>query len=199
MKNRDFDPEKYTISIKKIVEYGESLFVAKVTELPDLAEYGDSFEFVRELAINAIQVAYELCSEQGIPFPEPLADNVLQDVSGRVTLRLPKSVHRQSIKLAEENGVSLNSYLLSCISSHNATGSLHSQIEKLNQMISENTYSKAHVSRKNYFLSADEAHLMTRSRRMAVATFNNRDESEEVEEEIRGLTKRMHFISGVVR
>lgn len=200
MKNRDFDPEKYTISIQKIVEYGESLFVAKVAELPDLAEYGDSFEFVRELAINAIEASYELCSEQGIPFPSPIKDSDLQDVSGRVTLRLPKNVHRQSIKLAEENGVSLNSYLLSCISSHNATASLHTQIEKLNQMLSENTYSKPHSSsRKNYFLSTDVAHLMTRGRRMSVATFNNRDENEEVEEEIRGLTKIMHFTQGVVR
>ncbi|WP_373371125.1 toxin-antitoxin system HicB family antitoxin, partial [Proteus mirabilis] len=33
------------------------------------------------------------------------------NVSGRLTLRLPKSIHAKCIKAAESDGVSLNTYL----------------------------------------------------------------------------------------
>lgn len=206
MKNRDFDPEKYTISIKKIVEYGESLFVAKVAELPDLAEYGDTFDFVRELALNSIATAYEMCSEQGVPFPSPLEDNDAQDVSGRVTLRLPKNVHRQSIKLAEENGVSLNSYILSCISANNAkveyASLIQSQLESIKASLESNPYRFQDVARHQFFNNdkADVQHSVMRGGYVVQAMFRNRDNDDDNDEkQIQTLSRSLHFTQEVRR
>ncbi|HHR6140839.1 TPA: toxin-antitoxin system HicB family antitoxin [Providencia alcalifaciens] len=118
MKNKPFDPESYTISVKKTVEDGETFFVARVSEIPDITEYADSPEFARELALDSIITSFEMCTEQGIEFPYPSEDNQHCNASGRVTLRLPKQLHYKCIKNADYDGVSLNSYLTMCITSY---------------------------------------------------------------------------------
>ncbi|QXO49001.1 hypothetical protein JC861_14250 [Morganella morganii] len=65
MTNKVFDPEKYTISVKKTTEDGEVVFVASIAELPDIREYADTADFARELAIDSIATAYEVFAEQG--------------------------------------------------------------------------------------------------------------------------------------
>lgn len=128
MTNKVFDPEKYTISVKKTIEDGEMIFVASVTELPDIREYADTADFARELAIDSIATAYDLFAEQGMDFPKPSDDYQIESVSGRVTLRLPKSIHAKCIKAAENDGVSLNSYLTTCITSYTAQNEIKCEI-----------------------------------------------------------------------
>ncbi len=111
------DAEEYTISVRVELIDGERVYVARVDELPDVEEYADSYEFARELALDTIQTTQAYFSENGMRFPEP-KNFVNQDVSGRVTLRLPKSVHANCIVNAEKEGVSLNSYILTCITSY---------------------------------------------------------------------------------
>jgi predicted RNase H-like HicB family nuclease len=53
---------------------------------------------------------------KGIPVPEPDAAFAQQiEYSGRVTLRMPQSLHRQVSQRAALEGVSLNAYLNSAI------------------------------------------------------------------------------------
>ncbi|MDD9340347.1 MAG: toxin-antitoxin system HicB family antitoxin [Providencia heimbachae] len=117
MKNNQFDPENYTISVKKSTEDGEPVFIARVSEIPDIIEYADTPEFARELALDSISTSYEMCTEQGIDFPTPTEKATDHCASGRVTLRLPKSLHYKCISKAEQDGVSLNSYLTTSIAS----------------------------------------------------------------------------------
>ncbi len=109
------DTELYTISIRKEIVEGDSLYVARIAEFPDVQEYGETFEEARELAVDTIETAYHLCLEQNIPFPEPL-DLDTHQVSGRVTLRMPKSLHARLAKIAEDEDVSLNQYIVSSLS-----------------------------------------------------------------------------------
>ncbi|EOF4705866.1 toxin-antitoxin system HicB family antitoxin [Klebsiella oxytoca] len=111
------DAEEYTISVRVEVIDGERLYVARVDELPDIEEYADTFEFARELALDTIQASQAFFHSNGIAFPEPKAF-ISPDVSGRVTLRLPKTVHANCISRANEEGVSLNTYILTCITSY---------------------------------------------------------------------------------
>lgn len=111
------DAEEYTISIRLESIEGERLYVARVDELPDVEEYADSYEFARQLALDTIRITQKLFRDKGVPFPSPKVF-AATEVSGRVTLRLPKSLHATCVKNSEEDDVSLNSYLITCIASY---------------------------------------------------------------------------------
>jgi predicted HicB family RNase H-like nuclease len=99
----------YNISIRFGDYEGEACFEARVRELPDIAEYADTFEEVYALAVDSIEVTMEVLAEKGKTMPDPQI--VMDDYSGRVTLRLPKSLHRALAQASEEEGVSLNQYM----------------------------------------------------------------------------------------
>ena len=114
---RHFDAEQYTISIRKEVVEGDELYVARIAELPDVQEFGESYEETRSLALDTLITSYDLCCEKEIPFPKPMVINDEHDLaSGRVTLRMPKTLHTRLIKEAELEDVSLNQYLVSSLS-----------------------------------------------------------------------------------
>jgi len=110
------DAELYTISVRKEVLEGEALYVARIAEFPDVEEYGDSYEEARQLAIDTINTSYELCLQEGIHFPEPMSFKDIESVSGRVTLRMPKSLHAMLAQQAVKEDVSLNQFLVSSLS-----------------------------------------------------------------------------------
>ena len=110
------DAELYTISVRKESIEGEIFYVARVTELPDVEEFGDSFLEARELAIETIETSYELCLSENIPFPTPIELNALNNASGRITLRMPKSLHAKLASEALKEDISLNQYLVSSLS-----------------------------------------------------------------------------------
>lgn len=66
-----FDPTEYTITIRKVFTAGERLFEATIKELPDVAEYGNSYQEVYELAVDTIETAATMFAEAGKPFPSP--------------------------------------------------------------------------------------------------------------------------------
>jgi predicted HicB family RNase H-like nuclease len=110
----NIDPRTYNISILHGTFEGEALFEARVKELPDLAEYGETYTEAYDLAIDAIETAAVAYSEQGRAFPKALVP--ADDFSGRVTLRLPRSLHRALAAAAKDEGVSLNQHLVIVLS-----------------------------------------------------------------------------------
>ncbi len=109
-----FDPHHYTVTIRQAEFDGETLYEARVRELPDVAEYADTHEEAYALALDAINATAEALAEQGRQMPEPFRPE--EEYSGRITLRLPKSLHRRLAEKAEEEAVSLNQYMLSVLS-----------------------------------------------------------------------------------
>jgi predicted HicB family RNase H-like nuclease len=103
------EASEYTITVRKGHFDGEECFEARITELPDVAEYADTFEEAYALAIDTIEVTAELFAKLGKPMPPPIIP--ADDYSGRVTLRLSKSLHRMLVKTADNEGVSLNQHL----------------------------------------------------------------------------------------
>lgn len=103
------DPTKYTITVRKGLFHNEECFEARVSELPDVVEYADSFDEAYALAIDTIETTAAIFEEQGKTMPEPMIP--ADDYSGRVMLRLPKSLHRALAKAANSEGVSLNQHL----------------------------------------------------------------------------------------
>ncbi|HDU8612179.1 TPA: toxin-antitoxin system HicB family antitoxin [Morganella morganii] len=118
MINSTFDPENYTISVKKVTEDGDTFYMATVLEIPDLREYADTSDFARDLMLDSITTAFEMCMENGTKFPEPSSNIEQPNVSGRVTLRLSKTLHYNCITHAQSDGVSLNTFISNCLSAH---------------------------------------------------------------------------------
>ena len=108
------DPHAYNITIRKAAFDGETLFEARVKELPDLVEYGESFDEAYDLAVDAIATAATAFAEKGRMFPPAVVP--VDDYSGRVTLRLPRSLHRALAESAEGEDVSLNQHLVNILS-----------------------------------------------------------------------------------
>jgi len=113
------NPRNYNISIRRILVGEEALFEARIRELPDATEYADTMEEAYELALDTIETTAEIFAEQGRPFPKPAS--LVADYSGRVTLRVPKSLHRRLADEADREGISLNQYLVSVLSFHAGT------------------------------------------------------------------------------
>ncbi|MFA5984982.1 MAG: toxin-antitoxin system HicB family antitoxin [Methylococcaceae bacterium] len=103
------DASNYNITVRKGWFDGELCFEARVTELPDVAEYADSFEEAYALAIDTIATTAEMFADQGKPMPPVMIPT--DEYSGRVTLRIAKSLHRALAGAANFEGVSLNQHL----------------------------------------------------------------------------------------
>lgn len=110
----NIDPHAYNITVRRDSFEGEVLFEARVKELPDLAEYGESYDEAYSLAIDAIETAAEAFAEKGRKFPTAMVP--ADDFSGRVTLRLPRSLHRVLAETSDMEGVSLNQHLVNVLS-----------------------------------------------------------------------------------
>ena len=108
------NPYAYNITIRHDNFEGEDLFEARVKELPDISGYAETYGEAYDLAVDAIQTAAEAFSEKGRAFPPPAIP--VEDYSGRVTLRLPRSLHRSLAEAAESESVSLNQYLVASLS-----------------------------------------------------------------------------------
>lgn len=108
------DPHAYNITIRRGNFEDEECFEARVKELPDLSEYADSYEDAYQLAIDAIRTTAEVLAEKGRGLPQPQV--IADDYSGRITLRLPKSLHRAMVEASIEEAISLNQYVVNVLS-----------------------------------------------------------------------------------
>ncbi|WP_027671264.1 toxin-antitoxin system HicB family antitoxin [Rheinheimera baltica] len=108
------DAQNYSITVRKGVFEGEECFEAKVREFPHLTEYADSSDEAYALAVDAIETTITIFKEKNKSLPVPM--EVADDFSGRVTLRMPKSMHRAYSQWAEDEEVSLNQLIVNCLS-----------------------------------------------------------------------------------
>ena len=106
-----FDPETYSISIRKEDVDGDICYVGRVTEFPNISCYEDSFSEAWEMVIDAVTTLKRIADRDGVEFPLPYA-RTYEDYSGRVTLRIPKSLHARLDRIANEEGTSLNQLIL---------------------------------------------------------------------------------------
>jgi antitoxin HicB len=112
MKNlRHYMSLPYTLILRKD-EDGD--FVARVEELSGCAAHGKT----ETEALRNLEEAKELwvsdCLETGSPVPEPAVEEVLP--SGKWVQRVPRSLHKQLVLTAKQEGVSLNQLVTSVLS-----------------------------------------------------------------------------------
>ncbi len=128
------DASNYNITVRKGWFDGELCYEARVAELPNVAEYADSFDEAYALAIDTIEMTAEIFNDQGKPMPMPMLP--ADQYSGRITLRLAKSLHRALAQAADHEGVSLNQHLTNILNYYAG----YAQASKL--VLPTNRYSK---------------------------------------------------------
>ena len=102
---------QYSIRVLWSPEDGE--FVALVDEFPGLSALAPTREQALLEAELLLPDFEEIHRQQGHPLPKPkVAKN---DFSGQIRLRLPKSLHAELARIAEEDGVSLNTYMVALL------------------------------------------------------------------------------------
>jgi len=89
----------------------ETTWSAEIPELPGCIGAGDT-PFEALLALEDARKSWiEIALLEGKKIPEPAAGDIF-NYSGKFTLRLPKTLHKELAERAEQESVSLNQYLL---------------------------------------------------------------------------------------
>lgn len=95
----------YTLEVR----HDEDGWFAKVLELPGCMTWADTFEDLGLMIEDAQRGWIEDALENGDSVPEPRDE---ESYSGKVNLRMPKSLHRDLAHHAEREGVSLNQVMI---------------------------------------------------------------------------------------
>lgn len=112
-----FDPDNYSISIRKENIDGEMFYVGRVAEFPNLCAFEDTFDAAREILKDAIVTVKRIADESGEVLPQPFS-SYANDYSGRITLRIPKTLHAKIDRLASQEAVSVNQFLNTAIATY---------------------------------------------------------------------------------
>lgn len=113
------DASRYTIQIKLVEIEGNNFYQAKIKEFPYLDEYADCAEDAYKLALDAIETSIKALTIENKKIPFPCNDANVEDYSGRVTLRIPKTLHASLAEIANFEGISLNQLLASVLADFN--------------------------------------------------------------------------------
>ncbi|MBD2501847.1 type II toxin-antitoxin system HicB family antitoxin [Anabaena azotica] len=91
----------------------EGGYVAQIKELPGCLTQGETLEETMTNINEARELWMETAYEAGDDIPLPSSDD---SYSGKLLVRMPKSLHRRLAETAEREGVSLNQYILFLLS-----------------------------------------------------------------------------------
>jgi predicted RNase H-like HicB family nuclease len=105
------DIKKYTYRIEWSEE--DHCHVARCLEFPSLAANGDTIEEALKEIEYVVAESVKWMREEGETVPEPLG---LKKYKGHHTLRIPSEKHRELAIRSAEEGVSINRFILSRLS-----------------------------------------------------------------------------------
>lgn len=93
----------------EIVPSPEGGYAARVAELPGCISQGQTLEEVAANIQDAKICWLDVALEENLSIPEPMSKN--EDYSGKLVVRMPKTLHRVLVERAKEENVSLNQYI----------------------------------------------------------------------------------------
>jgi antitoxin HicB len=95
------------------VVWDEDYWAITFPELPGLVAAADTWEELDGKIKDAKESYFAAALEDGLPIAEP--GDSSEPASGRVLLRLPKTLHRQATRAASRDGVSVNTFLVAAV------------------------------------------------------------------------------------
>ncbi len=127
-KHSQFDAYAYGIQTERVVMEGEAYFKTTAQEFPHLEVYEATPAAAYEVIIQAIQDLHAAAAADKRPFPAPNETADDTECSGRVTLRMPKPLHRRLLNQARRNGMPLNTEIVTQLSETSAMHELATQV-----------------------------------------------------------------------
>jgi antitoxin HicB len=91
----------------------EGGYIAQIKDLPGCLTQGETLEETMANINEARELWIETAYEAGDDIPVPSSDD---SYSGKLLVRMPKSLHRRLAETADQEGVSLNQYIVSLLS-----------------------------------------------------------------------------------
>ena len=98
---------------RELIPEEDGGWFVRIKEFPNCMSQGDTPEEAMRMIDDAMLGWLEVELEEGEPIPEPKED---EDYSGKFNTRVPKSLHRKLVEIAEADGVSLNQWIVSALS-----------------------------------------------------------------------------------
>ena len=95
-----------------VVPEGDGTYRAEIIEFPGCFAVGETAAEALASLEDVAASWLEILLEKGKAVPEPIESG---GFSGKLVLRLPKSLHKKAAHLAERDGVSLNQFIVSCV------------------------------------------------------------------------------------
>ena len=119
----------YTIEIIPEESDGSEGYFARVVELPGCMTQADDFQEIEYMIKDAMRAWIETSLENGQEIPEPKR---IEEYSGKFLLRIPKTLHRELVHLAEREAVSLNSFITTTLA--RSVGMIEGESLTVNEM-----------------------------------------------------------------
>ncbi len=88
-------------------------------EYPDIKGVGGAGTTQAEAIADAeenMKMHLQFLEEEGLPLPKQDNTDLINQYSGKFTVRLSKKLHRAATKMAEDEGISLNSFIVEALS-----------------------------------------------------------------------------------
>ena len=117
---RDYRFEVYTDYSNGVKEY-----IVRYFDLSHVIGVGNSIEEAIIEAKENLDIYIDYCQKKGINIPQP-SQYEEADYSGKVTLRMSKSLHKMVDSRAKKEGVSLNAYLNEAIAVYTNSSCMNS-------------------------------------------------------------------------
>ena len=107
-------------------------FFIEIPDLPGCMTFCEEFNQINETAEDAKKSWISSRLERGLEVPEPRNE---EDFSGKILLRLTKSLHRSLSNQAKRERISLNQYMLGLLSSSSSLKEIENRlIEKIKEL-----------------------------------------------------------------
>ena len=95
-----------------IPDYETGTFTARVMEFPGCVTQGDTIAQAHERLERAAEDWIKTALDLGQDIPSPAEE---ESYSGRILVRLPKSLHRRAAEAAEADATSLNQFIVAAV------------------------------------------------------------------------------------
>ena len=102
-----------TLPYRMEIYWDEDYWAAEFPDLPGLVAGSETWDGLQDAIDDAKQAWFESVLEHGDPIPEPHTQSAF---SGKLVLRMPKSLHAEAARVAVREGVSLNTLLVTALS-----------------------------------------------------------------------------------
>ena len=105
-----------------IIPAEEGGYVASFPDLPGVITQAETLEELLAMAEDAKRGWMEVTAELGRDIPSPGSGGSTEAYSGKFNLRVPRTLHRDLAKRAEQEGVSLNQWAVTLLAEGNKAG-----------------------------------------------------------------------------